>query len=202
MAIITFPTIAAPREVSCDIMNFVHADNSGDSLVGQSVEVLGAPWVLSATWAQFNPTDKDLIVAYLDQVRGVLNRTYLGDFRRPRPKGTVGTSALVNGANQTGLQLDIDNLPAGAALAIGDYFSIGDRYYRSTLRTVANGSGQMTVQFVPPILNPHADNAVINFDKPKTLFRLKSNFTQVKNAIMAGRDWGDGITIEWEQALV
>lgn len=86
----------------------------------------------------------------------------------------IGVTPLVNGAGQTGNSLVTDGWAATGLLA-GDFFSLGadsaTRLYQVTA-DVTPASGAATVQVVPKLRAPPADNAALTVVSPKVLLRL------------------------------
>jgi hypothetical protein len=84
----------------------------------------------------------------------------------PLNKGVTSgqSTALVNGAGQTGQALAMDTMPNSITIAkAGEYFQVGSEYKILTADLVTNGSGQATAQFRPALRASPADNATVTF---------------------------------------
>src|SRR5690606_29710551 len=97
------------------------------------------------------------------------------------PQGTWAGAPVVNGGDQTGLELEIDGLDEGATIKAGDYFQIGSgstaRLYKVLVDVTADSSGEVTLDIWPRLRESPADNAPLVTSTPKGLFRLASNET-------------------------
>jgi hypothetical protein len=83
--------------------------------------------------------------------------------------GTPGAT-LVNGANQTGLTINLDGFVANYAIRLGQFFSIiinGRRFlYQSRATIAASAGGAVALPIQPMIRKMPADNAVCEFAPP------------------------------------
>lgn len=137
----------------------------------QTVELPGARWEASLTWANLTDAEIRQVRAWLASLRGRAGRFYLHDMSHPTPAGTA-TAALVNGAGQAGASLVVDGMGAGATLKAGDYFSVNGELKMLTADATANASGQATLVFEPPLRVSPADNAVLTLTQPTCTMRL------------------------------
>lgn len=118
--------------------------------------------------------------AFLLELDGVYGTFLLGDpsFIAKGARGALGGTPLVNGAAQTGKNLNIDGLSNNVTNWIkkGDYFQLGSgttaRLYKCSQNASSNGSGQATLQFWPPIVTAPADNAAVTVTGALGVFRL------------------------------
>ena len=132
----------------------------------QTLELAGALWS-----AQFNLPIMNGVGAeaadwatFLAELMGESGRFNGYDPRRQTPRGSIPGTPLVKGAGQTGKSLTTDGWTATqtGVLLRGDYFSVGTEYKKVTDVTVkSNGSGNATINFVPPLRAAPSDNAAL-----------------------------------------
>jgi len=177
MSILTWPVLsrAAPRLVRWGLTSNTMSFNSPLSGAMQTVEMPGARWRCSFTMENLVEADAALLQALLVQLRGQANRLLLHNFARPTPRGTATGTPLVNGASQTGVSLITDGWTAGiTALRTGDFFGVNGELKMVTADAVADGSGNCTISFEPPLRSSPADNAALTTTKPLAIFMLSS----------------------------
>lgn len=177
MTILTWPVLtrAAPRLVRWGLVSNTMSFSSPLSGAMQTVEMPGARWRCSFVMENLSDADAALLQALLVQLRGQANRLLLHNFARPTPRGTATGTPLVNGASQTGVSLITDGWTAGiTALRTGDFFGVNGELKMATADAVADGSGNATISFEPPLRSSPADNAAITTNKPLAIFMLSS----------------------------
>ena len=125
-----------------------------------------------------------------------------GQFLLPHPDydgpsaGT--TSGRVLGSGQTGRQLIVDDLPVSAAVALeGDWFQVNSEFKRLTANATTNGSGQVTLNFKPPLRVSPIDNDEVIFDEPVLLAELTSMPGEETDSLRMM-----SFTISFQEALV
>lgn len=90
----------------------------------------------------------------------------------PQPGFDTGTpgSPKVNGAGQLGMSLVLDGFTPAYAVSEGQYFSIiigGQRFLHcATAEAIADGDGEMTLQFEPMLRKSPSDNDVVEVAVP------------------------------------
>ena len=132
---------------------------------------------------------RDLVedwLAFLLSLKGPVGTFLMGDPIGATPRGsakdTPGTPA-VQGAAQTGNELNIDGLPLSATgyLLAGDYIQLGAgstaRLYKTLTQTNSNGAGQATLDLWPDILTAPADDETVVVANTAHLWRLTSTVT-------------------------
>lgn len=177
MTILTWPVLtrAAPRLVRWGLTSNTMSFSSPLSGAMQTLEMPGARWRCSFVMENLSDADAALLQALLVQLRGQANRLLLHNFARPTPRGTATGTPLVNGASQTGVSLITDGWTAGiTALRTGDFFGVNGELKMVTADAVADGSGNATISFEPPLRSSPADNAAITTNKPLAIFMLSS----------------------------
>jgi hypothetical protein len=181
MTTLTWPTLtrATPAEIEWSLMSNTQTFTSPLSGAVQTVEMPGARWRASFTLGELDAADAAALQAFMAQLRGRSGRFYLYNFARPSPRGTATGTPLVKGASQTGTSLAIDGLAAGATLLAGDFFEVGGELKIVTATATANGSGEATVSFEPPLRASPADNAAITLTQPKATMMLEDDAARV-----------------------
>lgn len=201
MATITFPAVRMPSEFSMDLLVSQYASGSGETLSGQIVETLGAPWVFRFVWQQFDPEDTDLMRAFLDSMDGIANVTRLWNILRPTPKGTITGAPLVDGAGQTGTTLNLKGMTAGRTFALGDMIGRANRVHRVVAPATVDGAGKCALSIRPAILVGTSNEEVVTLDKPKAYARLRQNFNSFGSAAPLRKGWGSGLALEFIEVL-
>jgi len=124
--------------------------------------------------------------AFRLRLRGRFGTFLLGDPNGSTPLGSASTNAgtpVVNGASQTGHELDIDGLPASATnyLKAGDYIQLGSgstaRLHKILENVSSNASGEATLNIFPDLRESPDDNATVVVSAAKGVFRIATNET-------------------------
>lgn len=155
MTTITFPTLAraAPQSVDIGLKSNTQVFVSPFSGDTQTLELPGARWTLSFLFNSLQRADAGELEAFMAQLRGQANRARVPVWGRLAPRGTWVGSPKVNGASQTGASLICNGFTAGATVKRGDFFNIGSagELKRVTADGTADGSGNLTISFEPPL---------------------------------------------------
>ena len=144
----------------------------------QTLEMAGARWRAELTFPPMIPATWRVYTAFMAQLRGAAGRFYYPvPYPARTPRGTAGGTPLVNGGSQTGSSLITDGWTAGATLKAGDYFHFTNGAGGRELKIVrsditADGSGNLTITFDPPIRSAPADNAALTVSSPSCIFGL------------------------------
>lgn len=144
----------------------------------QTVEMPGARWKASFLLENLAEADAATFQAFMVQLRGRAGRFALYNFARSQPRGTLAGTPLVKGASQTGNTLIIDGCTVGATLVPGDYFGVNGELKMVVATATANGAGEMTLSFEPPLRSSPADNAAITLVQPTATFMLAADETK------------------------
>lgn len=115
--------------------------------------------------------EKDRIAewaGFVIQLAGGRESAYI---RPPIVAGNAyGGTPRVNGANQAGTTLLVDGFHSGSFLETGSWFCYDTSTFRMlhmvTARTVADGSGAMSIPIMPAIRKAPADNTLLNLSEP------------------------------------
>ena len=174
-----WPTLArtAPGAMTWKLKSNTRSSQSPFSGSIQTREIPGARWMVSFTMEDLDEEDAAPLQAFLAKLRGRSGRFYLHNFARPTPRGTIAGTPLVKGAAQTGTSLNIDGCTVGTTLVPGDFFGVNGELKMVVATATADGSGEMTVVFEPPLRAAPADNAAIVTDKPTATFMLTNDET-------------------------
>ena len=143
-------------------------------------------WEADLSLPPMKRVDAEAWASFLLRLRGQFGTFLLGDPNCSTPQGSASATPgtpLVNGASQTGDELNIDGLPASATgyLKAGDYIQLGSGA-TATLHKVledvnSDGSGEATLNLFPRVRTAPADNASVTVSDAKGVFRLSGNET-------------------------
>ena len=140
----------------------------------------GADWLSGAfSLPQLTQDQADIWIAALMQLRGMRNAFMLGDPLRPRPRGTIHTAPVADGAGNVAMSssISVRGLEASkyGVLLPGDYVQIGYRLHRVLDRINTDATGKAVIPIFPTLRETVADGTVLNLNNPKGLFRLSQN---------------------------
>lgn len=182
----TYPVSMPSNNIESAVlkMQFANAMNGSPfSFISQVYDWGGAKWVIDFTLPLMKRETVEPWIAFALSLRGMKGTFLAGDPSAQTPRGVGGGTPLVNGASQTGSALIIDGAPISTTgwLKAGDYFQLGtgvnSRLHKLISDANTNGTGQVTLDFVPDLRSSPADNAAITITSAKGVFRLASNET-------------------------
>jgi len=177
-------TYAIPTTVGFSSVEFGLQNNNQvfESPLSNSIQVselTGARW-----YATFNlpPMKKDNALEYigfLQRLQGRVHSFFGYDANHRSPSGTIaGSTLLVNGANQTGTSLVLDGgANSTLVLKAGDFFSVNNELKMVTANATTDGSGDVTVNFVPSLRSSPSDDASITTTNPVCTMKLTGDST-------------------------
>ena len=177
-------TYAIPTTVGFSSVEFGLENNNQvfESPLSNSIQVselTGARW-----YATFNlpPMKKDNALEYigfLQRLQGRVHSFYGYDANHRSPSGTIaGSTLLVNGASQTGTSLVLDGgANSTLVLKAGDFFSVNNELKMVTSNATTDGSGDVTVNFVPSLRSSPSDDASITTTNPVCTMKLTGDST-------------------------
>lgn len=174
---LTPPPYPAPVTSDFQLAQAIVVDRNDFTFSEISYRWPGEQWLVSLNLPRMKGLLADLWSAFLLSCDGPVNAFWLGDPDRPAPRGVgVNAAPLVNGANQTGEDIVLDNLPLGTAniLAIGDYLQLGNYLFRLVKPLNSDGSGVATATVRPRVKYAPADNDPVTVRNPRGLFKLAS----------------------------
>lgn len=179
MTTYTIPTTVGFSSVEFGLENNNQVFESPLSNSIQVSELTGARW-----YATFNlpPMKKDNALEYigfLQRLQGRVHSFFGYDANHRSPSGTIsGSTLLVNGANQTGTSLILDGgANSTLVLKAGDFFSVNNELKMITANATTDGSGNVTVNFVPSLRSSPGDDAVITTTNPVCTMKLTGDST-------------------------
>lgn len=180
MTTLTWPTLtrAAPRVLDFALVPNTQAFQSPLSGSVQTVEMPGARWKMAFVMENLSEADAALLQAFLVRLRGRAGRFALYNFARADPRGTLRGTPLVKGAAQTGNTLAIDGCTVGGTLLAGDLFAVNGELKMLVADATADGAGEMTLTFEPPLRGAPADNMALTLSKPTATFMLAADETK------------------------
>jgi len=180
--------IDIPTALSITRMTWAQQRNDSEfrSMFGaQAIEVSAPLWAVS--FEVTTKRDSDSMVgewkALLLLLRGRVNQIALYDMGRPTPLGTMrGAMTLSIAAAQGDTFLNIVAAGENAKTILkGDMLGIGStitqQVVMATADAISDGSGNILVNFEPPIRNVFPIGEPVTWDKPKALFRRTDSKT-------------------------
>lgn len=183
LALPTHTGIARVRLIARDV---VGVSTSPFNFTQQVYRHQGQRWEADISLPPMQRADAEQWAAFLLRLRGAYGTFLLGDPNGSTPRGSASATPgtpLVNGASQTGDELDIDGLPVSATgyLKAGDYIQLGSGS-TATLHKVledvnSDGSGEATLNLWPKVRTAPSDDATVTVSNAKGKFRLASNET-------------------------
>lgn len=179
MTTYSIPTTVGFSSVEFGLENNNQVFESPLSSSIQVTELTGARW-----YATFNlpPMKKENALEYigfLQRLQGRVHSFFGYDANHRSPSGTIaGSTLLVDGASQTGTSLNLDGgANSTLVLKAGDFFSVNNELKMVTADATTDGSGDVTVNFVPSLRSSPSDNAVITTTNPVCAMKLTGDST-------------------------
>lgn len=159
--------------------NVVGVSESPFTLSQQVYRHQGQGWAADISLTPMKRDTAEEWVAFLLRLRGNYGTFLLGDPNCQTPRGSAATDAgvpTVNGANQTGDELNIQGLPFNATgyLKAGDYIQLGEestaKLYKVLENVDSDELGQATLNLWPAV------RVAPNDDDPVTVSNCVGNF--------------------------
>lgn len=180
---LTFPTtVSASKDSTWRIVRIIGESASIFTGSSQYYRHQGEWWEGELVFPPMSYAESAEMKAFFVSLRGKLGSFHYGD-----PDALVnntlgsGGTILVNGASQTGNDINVDGMTANAqnVLKKGDYFQINSgstQELKMVTQTLnADGSGEGVLSFEPKIRTSPSDNEQLVLNKPMGLFGLSSN---------------------------
>lgn len=137
----------------------------------QRLRLTGERWM--GEWTLPPVKDRAVVAqweAFFVSLEGQYGTFWAGPPFRNLPRGSVGGTPLVNGANQTGSQLVLDGLPVSTTDVFkqGDYVRINgtNQLVMVVADVTSDGSGNATLPIYPRLRDSPGDNATITTVDP------------------------------------
>lgn len=145
----------------------------------QTLELPGARWGFSCTWANLLEADAALLQAFLVRLRGRSGRFTAHNWARPRPRGTCALSGvtLAAAAALGDTAASLAGCGAGATLLAGDFIGIGGELKMVVADATADGSGTLAATFEPPLRAAAGAGDAVTTEKPTATFMLDEDRT-------------------------
>ena len=128
----------------------------------QTVSRPGTRWEYELTWENLSGDERRDLLAFFARLNGAEHRVSLPMFDDAN-RGAWSGTPLVDGAAQTGVSLNCDGAPASVTdyAKAGDFFRFDNAMRMCTTDADSDGSGDFTLNFVPPIRTSPANDAAI-----------------------------------------
>lgn len=167
----TFPSIT-PSSMSWELISNAQ-QFVGISGAIQVAQRAGQRWTATMEFATLSNNDRAVLQAFVAQVLGLADNFTLSPFDY-EARGAFGGTPLVAGAGQTGNSLNIDGCSNSITnwIRAGDFFQVGNELKMAVADASSNGSGAITISFVPELRAAPADNAAITTTNPTGVFRF------------------------------
>lgn len=184
---LNLPTSIGVANITLTAANVVATSMSPFTYKQQVVRHTGQAWQADV---KVPSVQKDLAepwITFLMSLNGPTGTFLLGDPSGKNPRGSAATTTgtpVVNGADQTGAELDIDGLPTSTTgyLLAGDYIQLGGgataRLHKVLTDVNTDASGQATLDIWPEITSAPADNSTVVLFNTVGVFRLSTNSAQ------------------------
>lgn len=180
---LTLPSHTGRRSMELRATNAVTVERSPFTYASQTQASAGQMWQADVTLPPMKRADAEAWVAWLVSLRGSFGTFLMGDPIGATPRGAGGGTPLVNGAGQTGEDLNIDGCTANVTgwLKAGDFIQLGSAGSATLHKVLAdadtNGSGETTLTLWPHVRTAPADNAAVTVSNTVGRWRLASNET-------------------------
>ena len=144
----------------------------------QTAQRPGQRWTVQLEYAALVAADRAVLQAFVVQVLGQAdNFTLTPHDYSPRGAFEIKAGfsrAQINGASQTGNSLSIDKCKNDTAnwIRAGDFFQIGTELKMATADASSDGSGEITIEFVPELRTSPANNSDVIVSDPAGVFRF------------------------------
>jgi hypothetical protein len=178
MTVLDFPDII-PSTFTFGITFNTQINVSPLSNSVQTIEIPGARWTANMSFSNMEAEESRVLSAFLARLRGSSGRFKLKDFTHPTPRGSnLHSIVTVNGASQTGNSINTSGWTASqtGALLVGDYIQfVNNELKIVTADVTADGSGDATITFEPPIRTIPGDGNTITTTACETIMLLESD---------------------------
>jgi hypothetical protein len=182
---IDFPSTFGVSDYNIGLNHAVSGTPSPFTFEEQVQQHQGTAWDISFTINLLNRAQAEEYNAFILKLRGRTGTFTMFVPGSETPRGVVTGSPAVNGASQTGEDLNVNNLP----LSTADVFKAGDfiqietganaRLYKILDDVSSDGAGEATLLLAPKITVAHPDTTAIIYQSAKGLFRAKANISPV-----------------------
>ena len=178
---ISFLSHTRVRSAELRAINAVIYEMSPFTFAGQAQASSGQMWQADISLPPMKRSDAEQWIAWLVSLRGQFGTFTMGDHLGCTPRGVATGTPRVNGASQTGEELNIDGCTANVTgwLKAGDYIQLGSGATATLHKVLAdvntNASGETTLSLWPHIRSAPAYNATVVVTNTVGRWRLASN---------------------------
>ncbi len=141
-------------------------------------KIAGQRWKFTVRYPTLTDTQSRAVEAFIDAQRGGFETFTIVLPKISSSKGSGGGSPLVVAGSPvpSGQTLPIDGCPTSTTgwRKAGDLFTLAGhtKVYRLTADADTNGSGEVTLAFMPPLTETPANNEALSFDSVAFTVRL------------------------------
>ena len=193
---LTLPTATGVKSVTITPISIVGITRSIYTLEEQVQAHPGQAWQANITLPLMNEVNAQAWVAFLLSLNGVQGTFLMSDPTGALPRGAASSnqspSPLVEGAGQSGNELDIDNCPSSITdyLKRGDYIQLDYGYHRLLEDVSTDASGEASLSIWPNLRRPPADNESVRTINPVGIWRLVSPSSFYTDADLLFKEMG------------
>ena len=182
---LTLPTVTGIQNITFTTVNAVAMSMSPFTYKQQVFAHQGQRWEIDVTLPPMKRENAEVWLAWLVSLKGLRGTFLLGDPNNATPRGSAQSynndPVVVNGANQIGDTLNIDNCEYSQTgwMKAGDYIQLGSQSSASLHKVLSDansdGSGNVTLDIWPNINIAKADNSTVVTSNTVGVFRLNDN---------------------------
>lgn len=175
------------RNVTWKAINAVAVSASPFTYRQQVFQHPGQRWEAAVSIPPLTRDEAEQWVAFLVSLKGQVGTFMLPDPSNQTPRGAASSTPgtpLVDGADQTGAELEIDGAPSSVSnyLRAGDVIQVNtassSTFHKVLVDVTTDGTGSATLDIWPNINNAHPDDTTVIVSDAKGLFRLSENMTE------------------------
>lgn len=179
------PTSFGASDFNIDLVRAVAVSESPFTFSQQVQEHQGEAWDIRFVLTLLNREQAEIYNAFLLKLAGRVGTFTMTIPGSETPQGVATGTPLVDGAGQTGRDLNIKGFTPSTTdiLKAGDYVQLGTgattRLHKILDDVTSDAGGLATLLLAPKIVIAPADNETLIVSNAKGLFRLKSNSNPV-----------------------
>lgn len=160
----TYDLTIVPNAISMSLESQTAIFPSALTASAQYLDRGGLKWRAVLTYQNMTQADRAVLMGLLARLRGQAHKVRIPVHDNPK-RGAYGGTPLVNGASQTGSDLDIDGCSNVTNwIRAGDYFSVevnGEHELKMCTEDLTTSGGGGNIKFEPRLRESPANNAVI-----------------------------------------
>jgi len=177
-----FPSIA-PSTTSVQLVSNTAIFQSPLTGAIQTLDRGGERWAMTMQFNNLKGDDVGVMTGFVARLNGQQHRFTVQNHAEPQ-RGVLTGTPLVAGASQTGTSIDIDGATTGQTgwIKAGDWFSVNGELKMCVEDADSDGSGNVTINFIPRLRTSPADNAAVTVSDATGTFLLSNNGVAWSNA--------------------